>query len=255
MASADGKLNKINRDKAQSQWEALRNAYLNFGYSVKTIAGVENLPDMVFSANQSFPFLNSKNKPAVILSNMRSEFRKKEVSHFEKFYSDNEYEIHNLDSKCSFEGNGDALIRPGTREIYGGYGFRTDKNVYKEIESITGYSVYLLELKNEFFYHLDTCFAFLNKDTVAIVPEAFTSEGLTIIRKQFRNIIEIDILEAKNNFAGNLHCPDGLNVILHQGSTQLTKKLLDMGFKITELDTSEFIKSGGSVFCMKMMCY
>lgn len=254
MTSHDGQLHKIDRKKAQNQWEDLKNAYSKLGYSVSVLDGVEKLPDMVFSANQSFPFLNSQNKPAVIISNMRSEFRQPETKYFEKYYSKNGYEVHFLE-KSSFEGNGDALIRPDTNEIYGGYGFRTDKNVYKDVARITGYEVFPLELKSEYFYHLDTCFSFLNKDTVAIVEEAFSSEGLNLLREKFKNIIKIDIEEAKNNFAGNCHCPDGKNVLLHKGSEKLKSELRKKGFNTIELDTSEYMKSGGSVFCMKMMHY
>lgn len=255
MTSQDGQLNKIDRLKAQSQWSELKDTYSNLGYSAKILEGVRGLPDMVFAANQSFPFWDfSKNKPAVIISNMRSDFRKKEITYFEKYYLENEYDVHFL-KEYSFEGNGDALIRPNRKEIYGGYGFRTDKNVYREIQSITGYDVFLLELRSEYFYHLDTCFSFLNEDTVAIVKEAFTQEGLDLLRKKFPDIIEIDILEAKNHFAGNCHSPDGKSVLIHLGSEKFKAELQKRGFNVIELDTSEYMKSGGSVFCMKMMHY
>lgn len=256
MRSPTGELNKIDRDKAGSQWSKLKNIYFELGFDVHIIEGVRGLPDMVFSANQSFPFWDfKKNKPAVILSNMRSDFRKKEVIYFRKFYEDMGYELHHLDPKLSFEGNGDALIRPNSKEIYGGFGFRTDKNVYEELQRKTGYEIFLLELTNEYFYHLDTCLSFLNEDTVAIVKEAFNDDSLKLIDLKFKNVIHIDFEEAKNNFAGNCHSPDGKHVILHQGSTKFTKELASRGFQVIEINTSEFMKSGGSVFCMKMMCY
>ncbi len=263
MTSSDGQLHKIDRLKAQSQWNELRNAYSKLGYAVDVLPGVKGLPDMVFAANQSFPFWDhKKEQPSVIISSMRSEFRKNEVSYFEKYYSENKYTIYHLPldkfgekSGQAFEGNGDALIRPGRKQIFGGYGFRTDKNVYNEIQRITNYEIFLLELKKEHFYHLDTCLSFLDENTIAIVPEAFTSDDLRSLKNKFANIIEIDIDEAKNNFAGNCHCPDGKNVILQSGSEKLIKSLHNHGFKTIEVDTSEFMKSGGSVFCMKMMCY
>lgn len=255
MTSDDGKLQKIDRKKAQDQWQKLKEIYSQLGYSVEVISGAQELPDMVFAANQSFPFWNeSKNCPSVIISKMRSKFRQPETTFFEEYYSQNNYEVFRME-KFSFEGNGDALIRPGTREIYGGYGFRTDKNVYEEVHSLTRYEVFPLELQNEYFYHLDTCFSFLGKDTVAIVKEAFTQEGLSLISQKFNKIIEIDLSEAKNNFAGNCHCPDGKNVILHPGSEKFKRQLLELGFNIIETETSEYMKSGGSVFCMKMMHY
>lgn len=256
MTSVSGELNTIDRHMAVNQWDKLKNIYSELGFKTQVIDGIEGLPDMVFSANQSFPFWDfKKNKPAVIISNMRSDFRKNEVIYFEKFYKENNYDIYHLDSKYSFEGNGDALIRPNSKEIYGGFGFRTDKNIYNEISRKTGHDVFLLELTNEYFYHLDTCLSFLNEDTVAIVPEAFTEDGLKLIKIKFNNVINIDISEAKNNFAGNCHSPDGKHVILQGGSAKLNKDLISNGFQVIETDTTEFMKSGGSVFCMKMMCY
>lgn len=255
MTNQDGGLQKIDSAAAQSQWNDLKGTYSKLGYAIEVIPGVKGLPDMVFSANQSFPFWDyKKDKPSVIMSNMRSQFRKNEVSYFENYYSNNNYNIYHLE-KNAFEGNGDALIRPGRKQIFGGYGFRTDKSVYSEIQKITGYEVFLLELKNEYFYHLDTCFSFLSENTIAIVPEAFTDEGLRLLRNEFSSIIKIDIEEAKNNFAGNCHCPDGKNVILHKGSEKFKKDLKEKGFHVLEVNTSEFMKSGGSVFCMKMMSY
>ena len=37
--------------------------------------------------------------------------------------------------------------------------------------------------------------------------------------------------------------------------SKVEEKLKGEGFKVYEVDTSEFMKSGGSVFCMKMMHY
>ncbi len=255
MTTEDGKLQKVDVQKAHSQWNKLKDTYTRLGFSVEVIPGVQGLPDMVFTANQSFPFWDSeKNKPSVILSNMRSPYRNPEVCFFEDYYSKNNYDVFYLE-KSSFEGNGDALIRPETKEIYGGYGFRTDKSVYQDIEKITGHKVFLLELKSEYFYHLDTCFSILGKDSVAIVKEAFTNDDLEIIRRSFNDVIEIDLREARENFAGNCHSPDGKHVLLHPGSEKFKTQLKKKGFEIIEIDTSEYIKSGGSVFCMKMMHY
>lgn len=256
MTTPSGELNTIDQHLAENQWNKLKKIYFELGFEMHVIDGVKGLPDMVFSANQSFPFWDfRKDKPAVLISNMRSDYRKREVLYFRKLYEEMGYDIHHLNPKVSFEGNGDALIRPNSKEIYGGFGFRTDKDVYAEIERKTGYEIFFLELNNEYFYHLDTCLSFLNEDTVAIVPEAFTEDGLKLINIKFKNVINIDLNEAKDNFAGNCHSPDGKHVILQKGSQKFLKNLNSHGFTPIEIETSEFMKSGGSVFCMKMMCY
>lgn len=254
MTSEDGSLKKVNRSLAQVQWNDLKETYSKLGFSVKTLPGVPNLPDMVFTANQSLPFWQkNKNRPGVILSHMRSEFRRPEVTYFETYYQQQGYDIYNLKSSLSLEGNGDALQQGET--LWAGYGFRTDLSVYEEVRQITGYEIVPLELRNEYFYHLDTCFSILNQDTVAIVNEAFQPEGLAQIKARFQTVIQIDLAEAKDNFAGNCHSPDGKHVLLQKGSAKFCADLLKYGFTPIELDTSEYMKSGGSVFCMKMMHY
>lgn len=263
MMGADGKLQKVDKALAQKQWSTLKKTYEDLGFEVHVLDGDPQHPDMVFTANQSFPFLSSLDQsPSVILSHMKSEFRKDEVQHFENYYRKAGYKIHALKSDFSFEGNGDALITG--KSIWAGHGFRTDKSVYEEIRSITGFDIYPLELKNENFYHLDTCFSILRgapenansgPSVVAVVREAFTSQDFDLIKSKFHTVIEIALDEAIENFAANCHSPDGKNVILHPGSTKFVQELARLGFAALEVDTSELKKSGGSVFCMKMMHY
>ena len=254
MITQDGLLNKVDRTLAKSQWNHLREIYVELGFRVEVMPGIPGLPDMVFSANQSLPFWNKKTqRPGVILSRMRSEFRQPEVQSFEAQYKKMGYDIFHLDSALCLEGNGDALFQGET--LWGGYGFRTDLSVYEKVREMTGREIIPLELKNEYFYHLDTCFSILDLQTAAVVPEAFRPQDLELIHSRFKRIISIDFLEAKDNFAGNCHSPDGKHVLLQAGSTKFCEALKRNNFTPVELDTSEYMKSGGSVFCMKMMCF
>jgi N-dimethylarginine dimethylaminohydrolase len=184
---------------------------------------------------------------------MRSEFRQPEVSFFENFYRKLNYDIFHLKNLLPFEGNGDALLQNET--LWAGYGFRTDFSVYEQINQITGFEIIPLELQNENFYHLDTCFSILDLETVALVPEAFRKQDLEVIESRFRRIITIDWNEAKVNFAGNCHSPDSKHVLLQRGSTNFCSALRENNFIPIEVNTSEYLKSGGSVFCMKMMFF
>src|SRR5699024_5538189 len=110
--------------------------------------------------------------------------------------------------------------------------------------------VLTLKLADEKFYHLDTCFCVLNDKTVLIYPDAFCEESLTLINTVFENVIHASRYEAEELLACNAACPDGRNVIIQQGCTDVNKKLRDAGLTIHEVSTNEFLKSGGSVFCM-----
>ena len=108
---------------------------------------------------------------------------------------------------------------------------------------------------NKFFYHLDTCFSLLNSETALICPEAFSGEDFKKLTQYFNEIITVSAEENKNSFACNCHCPDGRNVVIEKKANSTAFLLTENGFNVIETDTSEFMKSGGSVFCMKMMYF
>ena len=69
----------------------------------------------------------------------------------------------------------------------------------------------------------------------------------------FENLIEVPLEEAKEGFVTNGHSPNGTHFIVHKGNDVTVSKLKEIGIEVMEIDTGEFLKSGGSVFCMKMM--
>ena len=95
----------------------------------------------------------------------------------------------------------------------------------------------------------------LNEQTTLIYPPAFTKEGLALIYACFQNVIEADENEAKNLFACNATSVDGKNVFIQKGCAEVTAKLKESGFIVHEFSTGEYLKSGGSVFCMKMLLW
>ena len=168
---------------------------------------------------------------------------------------ENGLRVHELKSSGGFEGSGDAIWDFDAMKIYGGYGFRTDSSVYDEIQTLTKCEVVRLELKDERFYHLDTCFIALGQGRAAYVEEAFTTAGLVSLRTHLKDLVRIPMGEAIENFAGNAFCPDGKTVVLQAGALILNEELRARGFNVIEVETSEYIKAGGSVFCMKQQLW
>ncbi len=256
---------KVNSEKANIQWDAIRNTYLAFKAQkyldeVHVIEGVDGLEDMVFVANQSFPWVMWNGEKVALMSRMRHENRQNEIPYFEDFYNDNGYKIIELQSKYHFEGMGDMIAHPGKRLLYGGYGFRSDKLVYEEIARSLDAPIITLELINENYYHLDTCFLPLNHAEVLIAPDAFSPESIAIIRKMFEGVYEIPEQEAQEGFACNAHIIYGTNkmssaAIIQRNNPVSLNIVQQSAHSVVELETSEYIKSGGSVFCMKMMVY
>jgi N-dimethylarginine dimethylaminohydrolase len=258
MKTSSGELQKVDVAKARREWEALRDTYQRLGYTVHSLPGVKDLPDMVFTANQSFPFLDNDGKKSVLLSRMHSKFRRNEVPFFKKWYEEHGYkvyELENIKGEYSFEGNGDALIQYPYNLVWGGYGHRTSADIYREMSERFGMPIITLKLLHPNWYHLDTCFSILNDKTVVIQKEAFEEEGLRMIYEVFDKVIEASEDENLNNFCCNCHSPNGKQVITHKGTKKFRADVEKAGFEVIEVDTTEYLKSGGSVFCMKMMAF
>ena len=254
MKNQVGNVDKI---EARNEWELLKDTFDQIGIRVVEVEGQEGLPDMVFCANQSLPYIDENEKTHAVMSIMHADERKEEVPFIEQWYRQNGYEIHYLDEETidDFEGCGDAIWHTGRRLLWGGYGYRSSLKAYETISGFFDVSVIALELVDESFYHLDTCLCILNSTSALIYPDAFTEEGRALINRLFENVIHASSYEAKKLFACNAVCPDGKNVIIQKGCTDVNKKLRDLGFSVQEVETGEYLKSGGSVFCMKQMLW
>lgn len=260
----EGHVGILQKNLATEQWLKLKDIYEslvteNILEKVYIIDGAEGCEDMVFAANQSFPWLLQEKK-VVVMSRMRHPSRQREVPYFEDFYRRLGYEILHLKQAHYFEGMGDTIPHHGKNLLYGGYGHRSDITAFDELAQLLQVPIVALPLLDERFYHLDTCFMPIDEETLLLCPAAFTQEGLTALRRLFNTIVEIPETEAATCFALNAHCINDpiskkKRAIIQKG-TVLTKKVLEQyGYQVIETDTSEYIKSGGSVFCMKMMLY
>jgi N-dimethylarginine dimethylaminohydrolase len=254
MSDNVGQVDKI---EANNEWDLVRSLFDQIGINIHVIEDQEGLPDMVFCANQSLPFIDEDGKRHAFMSIMHADQRKDEVPYFEQWYRQHGYEVHYLDDDkiSDFEGCGDAIWHTGKRLLWGGYGYRSSLEAYKTISETYDVPVLALKLVDESFYHLDTCLCVLDEHTALIYPEAFTDEGLKMIDQLFDTVIEASKYEAEKLFACNASCPDGRNVIIQQGCTDVNKNLRDNGFSVHEVSTYQFLKSGGSVFCMKMLLW
>jgi N-dimethylarginine dimethylaminohydrolase len=253
----EGNIGKVDKAKAMQEWEAVRDAFASTGLMVHVIEDQPGMPDMVFCANQSLPFINPQGGREVVMSIMHSEHRKPEVPFIEEWYLENGYTVHHPGYKVirDFEGMGDAIWHPGRRLLWGGYGFRSSIEAYEFVKNKLGVRVIALKLVNDSFYHLDTCFCTLDENTVLIYPDAFSKKSVEMIRALFPRVIEADAEESVSLFACNATCPDGKHVLIQKGCDKTKKQLQDAGYSVIELETGEFLKSGGSVFCMKMLTW
>jgi len=260
MLDSSGQLNLIDRSLARKQWQELIEVYRQLGMCVEILQSEPNCPDMVFCANQSLPFISREGRASVLLSHMASDCRHQEVVSIARQLQAKDYQVFDLGvprtENTIFEGTGDALWVPGRRLLLGGYGFRTHADVYRLISEQLGVSIALFELRDPRFYHLDTCLSILNDKVALACREGFTEHGWQQLQQIFEQVIPAPFAEADSpGFATNAHCPDGHHVILQRGSSHTEAVLVEAGFEPLAVDTTEFIKSGGSVFCMKLMLF
>jgi N-dimethylarginine dimethylaminohydrolase len=151
------------------------------------------------------------------------------------------------------EGMGDGLWHPGRRLLWAGVGPRSSRAAWEEIAERYRVPTLLLELVDPDFYHLDTALALLAEDACLWLPEALAPQSSELVRALIPRVIEADADEARRHLAGNAFCADGRTVFLDAGAKRTARKLQEAGFTVVALDTDEYLKSGGSVFCMKLL--
>lgn len=251
----EGNVGNVDTKTARKQWDEVREAFKSTAAKVELIEPLSDCEDMVFCANQTFVGLDANGKKLCVLSQMKHASRQREVAGFSKWFSEHGYRVEEIPAKLGFEGSGDAIWHPGRALIWGGSGFRTQPEAYPFVSEFFGAPVIRLPLRSERFYHLDTCFCAIDERTVLIHSASMTKEGVEMIEALFENVIKCDDKEANEGMACNATALGGGHVVIQKGNTKTATALKHLDYKVLEVDTSEYIKSGGSVFCMKMYVF
>ncbi len=255
MLDAQGSLRRVDRERASEEWSALRRTFEELGCTVRVIPPLAGHVDLVFCANPGLPV------PAAVTgegkhwvpSRMASAERADEVEHLADFARELGWRIEPLeDGMARFEGTGDGLWHPGRQLLWGGVGPRSEAAAWEQLARRYELPVVRLELVDPDFYHLDTCLALVREDVCLWYPEAFDTRGRKLVRQLVTHTIEVSEREARRGFACNAFSPNGREVLLQRGSQDVVRALRDLDFRVIEVDTDEFTKSGGSVFCMKL---
>lgn len=243
----------IDRVRAQHEWENLRRSLQEAGLKVELIDPVKDLDDMVFAANPVFVGVHPELGRFIVPSRMRYSSRQQEVAFYVEWFRQRGYRVIELDLKGEYlEGHGDLLWHPDRSRIWAAYGFRSTRGgvePFSEAMEKLGFPVTFLELVDAHCYHLDTCLCPLGFDSALIYPEAFSPESLEKVRAGFARIHELDRAEALQ-FLGNGIAVNG-RFVTPRVSPNLLQILEREGLTPVLVETSEFEKSGGSVFCMK----
>jgi N-dimethylarginine dimethylaminohydrolase len=251
-----GQLGRVDRNAAYAQWNEMRRTFERCGVSCDTVAALPGCEDMVFTANPSFNGRTADGRQVSVLSRMAFPSRAPEVAAHREWFEGHGYTIAEMPPEVQrFEGGGDAVWHPGRALIWVGAGQRTDPRAHQALAEIFDASVVSLELVDSRFYHLDTCFCALSERCALIYPKAFAPEGRALIARLFEDVIEIDEDEATRAFACNATAFHGRVVVMQSGATRTADAVRQRGFEVVEVETGEFLKSGGSVYCMKAFLF
>lgn len=235
---------KANKEKVQLEYANLKAKYTELGIEFMEIEPQPGLPDMVYAAN--FGFAEGKK---FIKATFKYPERRKEADFAEAYMKNLGYEILTLPEEIFFEGQGD-LLKTSTH-YFMGWGKRSMPEAKKYLEQYLDKPVVDFELINPYYYHLDTCFAPIADDIVMINQRSFKPEGLKKVYEYFPTVIETS--EQDNSVLCCNQVVFGNNIVLGKGITlALIEKLGGLGYKVHEIDTTEYLKGGGSVKCLSL---
>ncbi len=243
----------IDKGRAIYQWDALVEAFRTSGLEVHELDPVQGCEDMVFTANTAFTGVRADGTKVALASRMRYASREREVQPMLTRLGKLGYEIVPLPKGVQFEGGGDAVWNANGREIFLGIGPRTEIAAVDIVAGAFFEDVVPLQLVTERFYHLDTAFCVLDQAIAIAYPAAFLPESYELLKNHFDTVIELDDVQAFAMAANAAR--GGGNTVIIEREAESTANALQGYFDVVTVDTSEFMKSGGSVYCMKQYLY
>ncbi len=228
--------------KSHEQWQAQHDLLVQLGVDVRLMPAAQGLPDLVFTANAGLVW-----RDTVFLASFRHEARQGETPLDAAWFESQGLSTELLPAGLNFEGAGDALFCGDT--LYAGYLVRSDASAMQWLGDRMGCRVIPLQLTDDHFYHLDTCFCPLDSDTAIWHPSAFDDYARHAL-SQIPHLIEVHETEAAR-FACNAVVV-GCDVILNAGCPKLEADLRANGFTPHGIELSEFLKAGGSAKCLTL---
>ncbi|HEV7180310.1 MAG TPA: arginine deiminase-related protein [Candidatus Baltobacteraceae bacterium] len=245
---------RIDRARALAQWQDVVGAFAASGLTVHEIEPLPQCEDMVFTANPAFTGFTSDGRLRAVAGRMRYPSRELEVvPQLEALRSLN-YDIVTPPQGVQFEGGGDAVWHLGGKMLFLGIGPRSDAGAISLLEHAFGVEVVPLRLQIDRFYHLDTALSVLDKDVAVVYSRAFDADSYAELKRRFRHLVEVADDEA-NRMACNAARAGGNVVVIDASARATITNLRALGYDALPVDTSEFIKSGGSVYCMKQYLF
>ena len=228
----------VDQKRAGAQWQALYDwLSAKVPAAVEVMDPIKGLPDLVCAARSGF-----MSRGRWIKSRFRQRDRRNEEIEIERWFRKKNYEVKTVAEPYFFEGEGD-LLRMGS-ELFAGYHFRSELESLENVAGLMKRNHSALEISDERFYHLDSCFGPLDDKTALIFQGAFEPYAYLTLLEMVPDPILVPETEALR-FACNSFCVEK-QVVMPLGCPETRKAIESRGFEVTELDFSEYLKSGGA---------
>ena len=238
--------NRVNHERAVEQWHELMSVFdRDLGIVLEQMAPVPGLPDLVFTANAGIVVGQT-----AVVSHFRYPERQREEAHFEDWFRGHGYDVASVDRGVFFEGAGDLLGFPDF--WFGGYRQRSNIRAFPGLSERFHREIIPLELIDNRFYHLDTCFCPLSGGELLYFPPAFDPYGQMAIAERLPQARLFAVPEEEAlRFACNAVCV-GKHVVLPLGCPVTEQLLHGRGYETHAVALDEFMKSGGSAKCLTL---
>src|SRR5262249_44299110 len=125
-----------------------------------------------------------------------------------------------------------------------------DVRGHQHIGKAIGKQVLPVELVNQRFYHLDTCFCPLAPGQAIYFPDAFDSYGRRVLESHIPKLLAVAEPDAFR-FGCNAVVV-GKTVIINSRCDRLAASLKGLGYTPVEVELDEFLKAGGSAKCLTL---
>ena len=242
----EDQIGQVDSTIAMRQWTGFYNA-LRRQAEVHLIDPHAHVPDLVFTANAGLMIDGH-----FIPSRFKHEERRREEPLFREWFATRSARHTGLPKNLFFEGAGDALLQPGQKLLWAGYGFRTDREAHQFLADQLELEVVSLNLIDPRFYHLDTCLCPLLDGQLMYYPAAFDAASLKAIEAHVRPENRIIVSEEDAiHFACNAVLVDRVLFLNHAGP-KLTQLLEQKGYTPVIQPVSEFLKAGGANKCLTL---
>jgi len=240
----EGNVHRSSREQAAMQWERLYGA-LSAVAHIHLVEPQPGSPDMVFTANAGLV-----RDGIVALSSFQHPERQGEEPHFRRWFHESGFAVRELPRATPFEGEGDALFESDGTRLWAGHGLRTRESSHRHLTDLWNIEVVSLRLVDPRFYHLDTCFCPLSNGDVMYYPAAFDADSQRSIEAHYSPAKRIAVSEADAlRFACNA-VNVGRTIVLNRISPELRAQLESRGFRVIEVELTEFLKAGGAAKCL-----